>query len=288
MNEKQTRCPSCSSVYKVSVTQLTVAQGMVCCPKCDAEFNALLHLVQVSIAPSINEEVAYSKVITTSGHSFSVSPKHNEIHLLDIFERKTESSNINLRTYLNNLNSFNSEPINHFPTLNLGLGLSHRPEQHHQKNTMYYVSWSIVNLLLILILIFQILWFNPNILNRSPLLNSVFINTCNLFNCETIDQRYTYIKVGQIKITPIDHQSTQFSGVMLNEYPKSLELPLIKISLIKNGVIQKSSIKAPQEYLIQSLSGITRIPTDSPYQFEFKLNIDRNSFDGYRLEVIRP
>ncbi|MFX6821879.1 MJ0042-type zinc finger domain-containing protein, partial [Acinetobacter baumannii] len=45
MNEKQTRCPKCLTVYKVSLTQLTVAQGMVCCPKCNLNFNALTNLV---------------------------------------------------------------------------------------------------------------------------------------------------------------------------------------------------------------------------------------------------
>ncbi|KKZ49526.1 hypothetical protein UO01_06510, partial [Acinetobacter baumannii] len=47
MNEKQTRCPKCLTVYKVSLTQLTVAQGMVCCPKCNLSFNALTNLVNV-------------------------------------------------------------------------------------------------------------------------------------------------------------------------------------------------------------------------------------------------
>ena len=47
MTQKQTRCPNCQTVYKVSVTQLTISQGMVCCPKCSAEFNALVHLVKI-------------------------------------------------------------------------------------------------------------------------------------------------------------------------------------------------------------------------------------------------
>lgn len=42
MNEKQTRCPKCLTVYKVSLTQLTVAQGMVCCPKCNLNFGAVV------------------------------------------------------------------------------------------------------------------------------------------------------------------------------------------------------------------------------------------------------
>ena len=171
MTEKQTRCPNCDSIYKVSVTQLTVAQGMVCCPKCNAEFNALLHLIQPSSTFSSIDEVSNH---TTSQQQDQLNTLHtqNEINLLDIFERKTEDSNINLRTYLNNLNSFNNDSISHFPTLNLGLGLSHQSHSKHSPKTMYYIIWSVVNLLLVLILIFQILWFNPNILNRSAFLLS--------------------------------------------------------------------------------------------------------------------
>ena len=110
MAEKQTRCPTCASIYKVSVAQLTVAQGMVCCPKCSENFNALLYLLTVSTQQESktfhsleNSPPTQEELITTS-HQI-------ETHLLDIFDRKIENSNIDLRTYLNNLNYFNNDPI---------------------------------------------------------------------------------------------------------------------------------------------------------------------------------
>lgn len=50
MSDKQTRCPKCTTIYKVTLTQLTIAQGMVCCPKCSINFNALTHLVQPAVS----------------------------------------------------------------------------------------------------------------------------------------------------------------------------------------------------------------------------------------------
>ena len=47
MSNKQTFCPSCSTTYRISVAQLTISQGMVCCAKCSHTFNALSHLVDV-------------------------------------------------------------------------------------------------------------------------------------------------------------------------------------------------------------------------------------------------
>lgn len=40
-------------------------------------------------------------------------------HILDIFQRKVEHSNIDLKTYLNNLNYFSTEPIGNIPAMKL-------------------------------------------------------------------------------------------------------------------------------------------------------------------------
>lgn len=288
MSEKQTCCPNCSSIYKVTVTQLTVAQGMVCCPKCMAEFNALLHLIQPKTF-STDTSLLIGAMLQQA-NPVLVTQDQNEQHLLDIFDRKTANSNINLRTYLNNLNALhNNEPIANVPALNLSAhqSISSDPDIK-RKSAEYYILWSLVNLSLVFVLLFQVLWFNPNLLQRSPILNSIFITTCNLFNCQTIDERYTYIKVDQIKIRAVNAEITEFSGMLTNHYENGLALPLMKISLIKDGKVISSSIHAPTEYLIESLNGITRIPTQSPYKFQFKLNVPSNAFDTYRLVVIRP
>ena len=288
MSEKQTRCPTCSTIYKVSVTQLTVAQGMVCCPKCLTDFNALLHLVeQKQVPPSTNAATESNTIHQYALDNALAATKEHDV--LDIFERKIESSNINLRTYLNNLNYFNHDPVCPFPTLNLSSGISTEASKiTNHKTFIYYAMGSTINLLLILILMFQILWFNPKLLDQSPLLNSFFIYSCNLFNCETLDQRYRHIQISQLTLQADTGNSTVFSGRLVNQYEKGLALPLIKVSLLKHGRVQSSYIQAPSDYLIESLMGITRIPTNQPYRFKFKIKQSINSFDSYNLELIRP
>ena len=282
MSDKQTRCPNCSTIYKVTVTQLTVAQGMVCCPKCHADFNALLNLHQ--------PKAVQVKIPTPS--QAHVRTEHAAIAAMTfetIFERKIESSNINLRTYLNNLTTFNSDPLTHFPSLNLSSRIgTGRNQDNSQKSVLYYVVWSCVNITLMMLLLFQILWFNPQILDRHPLLNTVFMTTCHVFNCETIDERYTYIELEKVKMVRIDRDKTQFSGTLLNQYSKILELPLLQVHLIKDDQVVASYMKPPSEYLIKSLHGITRIPTKSPFKFHFFINTAQKSFDSYKIEVISP
>lgn len=285
MTQKQTRCPHCKTVYKVSVMQLTISQGMVCCPKCSTEFNALLHLITPPKKTEDPVEVSSQRSAYSQHLNFEQYASEN--HVLDIFERKIEGSNINLRTYLNNLNTFNSDPIAQFPTLNLSSqhNVATQDERAHSK--LYYLVWLTANLGLSLLLIFQVLWFNPNFLQRHPFINSAFISVCHALSCETIDERYSYIKFQHVKVSSTASTSL-FKGQLLNEYKKGLELPLIQISLIKQGIVIETQIKSPSEYLIQSLNGITRIPTQSPYAFEFQLDMPKNSFDDYKLQVIRP
>lgn len=286
MAEKQTICPNCASTYKVSVTQLTVAQGMVCCPKCSHHFNALLHL-QKAVPTEVNSE----KTITyfEEPQDFSFENKEAELTIFDIFKRKVEHSNIDLKTYLNNLNYFNNEPINIIPSLNLAQGTP-KPKQDTTppKSLLYYVVWSFINLALFSVLLFQILWFNPNLTDRYPVVNSIFTKTCDVLRCDTMDQRYKKVMVQDIKVISLNHHQTQFTGQINNHYSKSLELPILKLTLKQKGTIVNAFILTSDGYLIDSLQGIKRIPQNSPYPFKFVIKQPRKSFDEYDFTIIHP
>lgn len=287
MSDKQTRCPKCHTVYKVSVTQLTVAQGMVCCAKCSTQFNALTHLVK---QPK-NEELV-KRNTSSSSNDLKAFQKDifEEKDIIAIFDRKIENSNMDLRTYLNNLNKFNIDPIAAFPALNLSARSKDRQfdQDAHPKSPVYYITWFCANMALLFILVFQLLWFSPSLLDKSPVLNTFFINSCAMFNCVTIDQRYKKMSISHMNALSIDDHSTQFNGILINNYEKSLNLPLLKLSLINNGVIKSSYIKSSPNYLVPSLNGISRIPTNSPFEFKFVINVSKKSFDNYKIEVIRP
>lgn len=343
MTDKQTICPNCKTTYKVSVPQLTVAQGMVSCPKCNTDFNALLNLSQngqlirsikskqkaestpinaqtsentdglgqqyntTDTAESTTLDVTTPTFATNSNTSEQSNSTHTKIsampvpeqkvyhetNILEIFNRKVENSNIDLRTYLNSLNQFNLDPLTNIPSLNLSAGQVHghnysQQERFEARKPLYYFCWGLINLVLLLVLVFQILWFNPALLDKHPALHSAFNTTCNLLNCDTIDDRYNQIRVEQIKVQKIDKSSTQFSGSLLNTYKKSLKVPVIRLTLkAQDRTILTKTITA-QDYLNESLSGINRIPSNSPYKFKFTIDKPRNSFDTYYLEIIHP
>ncbi|MEK5765113.1 DUF3426 domain-containing protein, partial [Acinetobacter junii] len=78
-------------------------------------------------------------------------------------------------TYLNNLNYFHNGPINALPNLNLAEQAT-SPEQDNGKkhSWLYYTLWSSANLILILVFTFQILWFNPKLMQQSPAISHAF------------------------------------------------------------------------------------------------------------------
>jgi len=114
MSDKQTRCPKCTTIYKVTLTQLTIAQGMVCCPKCSINFNALTHLVQPAVSSETRGSAIKKSTLPTHIGERKKIGSESSANILDIFERKIENSNIDLLTYLNNLNYFHNEARYHF------------------------------------------------------------------------------------------------------------------------------------------------------------------------------
>ena len=293
MSEKQTSCPECLTIYRVSVAQLTVAQGMVCCPKCSTTFNALTHLInqpfgQLSTYPasedhfdSSNQDIDFRPQMSNIAFEHSLS---NRQQLLEIFDRKIEHSNIDLKTYLNNLNYFSTDPIGNFPALNLAeKDLDHKP-----RTPIYYVMWGIINIALILLLLFQFFWFNPQYLRSSPKLAASFNQVCALFKCEIQQENYTLISTNKVKAKRIAKNKTLFTGELINYHDKSLPLPTLKVILREQGAETGNFTLQPKEYLADNLVGIERIPQKRPFKIHFELPVDRKSFDDYSLEIVGP
>ncbi|WP_180068498.1 DUF3426 domain-containing protein [Acinetobacter sp. YH16038] len=286
MSDKRTHCPTCSTTYKVTVAQLTIAQGMVCCPKCTTSFNALSHLVteaQNSVALTHTpSHVSYiNRSLAESTSSANSSDQH---YLLNIFDEKVENSNIDLKTYLNNLNYFSTEPIAVLPSMNW----DDQADKQHNKGPLYYLGWTSLNLFLFGLLLFQFFWFNPHYIKNSHVMSVAFNNICEVFNCSNLEEHYNLINTNKVKAKAIATDKTQFSGELINFHKRSLEMPNLRVHLKDQGVVLATYNLKPQEYLIESLIKIQRIPQNSPFKFEFVLPVDRKDFDNYSLEIIRP
>lgn len=287
MSEKQTRCPKCSTVYKVTLSQLSVAQGMVCCPKCVINFNALTNLLESQTSETIPTPTNRSLFSSIQPDSTFAE---KQMQILSIFDQKIENSNIDLLTYLNNLNYFNTEPVTALPNLNLSEDTLLIDEEtvDKQHGWLYYTLWGIGNITLILVFAFQILWFNPKLMHDSPALNRIFNTACSVITCKARDGQYKYLNFEKVNLRRAEQDSTRFSGIITNHNKHSILLPSIQVVLKDNDIVISSITLKPEDYLVDSLKTIQRIPSNSPFKFDFTVPKSRNSFTNYSLEIVQP
>jgi predicted Zn finger-like uncharacterized protein len=277
MTDKQTQCPQCASIYQISVAQLTVAQGMVCCPKCSHSFNALLHLISITTPKQslpIQSSNVFSETITTA---------HD---LLGIFDQKVEHSNIDLETYLNNLTYFNTDPIVKLPALNLSQ--QDTLSQDHISRTTYYITWSSITLVLISIVIFQLIILNPIFLNNHPTLHTIFTKVCDFADCSNLDKQYTLIKLKNMSLQSVHSNKLVLGGELINTGDENLKVPLLLLTLSKNEQPVFRRIYSPEEYLASKANNPQNIPPNSPFKFTITLPLARKDFNHYKLQIIRP
>lgn len=301
MSEKQTYCPECLSVYKVTVPQLTVAQGMVCCPKCAHHFNAFAFLSEQNDPTAIQSHTdllpqrsfyqrGFQNPAVTSHNSHNPLNSHNSLDedLMAIFELQVKHSNLNLRQYLNHLDYLQHTPTHYFPGLNLSSNSPYAISHNiYARPLLFYIFWGLINLCLILLLLFQLLWWNPSIVDRHPQLKSSLNHSCLIFNCQTIDQRYQQMEILNLQIEAVNQNQTRFYGELFSHYSSSLKLPHLKISYTKNNQTY-SKIYTPNEYLVTRLNGISRIPRELPYEFEFVLTEPYQPTNVYQIEILHP
>lgn len=174
MNPKYTQCPSCKTIYTVGVTQLTIAHGMVNCPRCETDFSALSHLVELGTAKNWTAHNNFS----LDNEHLADQPTQRE---LAIFTAKVEQSNLNLRSYLNSLGVHNPLNAAQSDTLQVPELMLSKDQKH--SHWRYYVLWGAVNIVLMLLLLLQIAWFNPNILHESAVLMRLFQHLCAGVDC---------------------------------------------------------------------------------------------------------
>lgn len=288
MNKKQTQCPECTTIYKVSVAQLTLAQGMVCCPKCSYNFNGLLNLVEINTPQTVPEAAKAALLHHDYEHEVSdhvLAKSYSQQHVLDIFDRKIEHSNIDLHTYLNNLNYFSSEPIYQFPRLKRCVSELHPPKKH---GLGYYILWSMINLVLVGFLAFQILWFNPEFVARYPILTQGLTYMCDIIECDRFEQRYTHIEIRHLKISTVSKETQQFSGHLVNQNNQSMPLPNLRLSFENEAGHTQDYLYLPQHYLISDYQGIERIPSNTPFYFDFQVAVSKKQMQNPRLEIVAP
>lgn len=284
MSEKHTRCPRCETIYKVSQKQLTLSQGMVCCAKCDLTFNAITHLQAADTS-----YIEKTTDIATPPLNLIHPNLHSDVH--KIFSQKIENSNLDLLTYLNNLKYFQNKEELSFPVplLSNEQDYAQSPNSNQKSPTSwkYYLIWCGINILLFVVLLLQVIWFNPQLIQSHYTLRTVFDVVCKFVYCNPEQSSLFHVDILKLETTAINVDQTQFSGLLINHYSQKTLLPTIKV-ILKNQNDSTEVLIPSAQYQSQLSPTIKEINPNTTLSFNFTINRSINSFDHYRLELIQP
>ena len=253
-----TSCPSCLKQFRIKASQLSTAAGQVECGVCGHQFSALSRLSDIPLTiDQINYEYDYESVQKPV-------PEQGQEPEFDIPDSRNE-----IEAY--------SKEVKHKEVLLSDLPDELREELPAKRSLFATISWGLGAVLLLIIIIAQLFWFNRDeLLLRFPQLEPVVREVCDRLQCETI--RYKDISLiklinRDVRNHPLYEGSLLVNATMANKSETIQPFPLIQLALFNTGgqVIGYREFK-PEEYLDDSISIQAGMLPESPIHFVLEVS----------------
>lgn len=253
-----TSCPSCLKQFRIQASQLSTAAGQVECGVCGHQFSALSRLSDVPLTiDQINYEYDYESVQKPE-------PEQGQEPEFDIPDSRNEKE-----AY--------SKDVRHKEVLLSDLPDELREELPAKRSLFATISWGLGTVLLLIIIIAQLFWFNRDeLLLRFPQLEPVAREVCDRLQCETL--RYKDISSIEllnrdVRNHPLYEGSLLVNATMANKSETIQPFPLIQLALFNTGgaVIGYREFK-PEEYLDDSISIQAGMQPESPIHFVLEVS----------------
>ncbi len=259
-----TSCPNCQKQFRIQASQLSIADGQVKCGVCDHEFSALSRLSDV---PLTLEQMNYE---------FDYEPEENPVAEeelgeepeFEIFEqaRTDEASPEEIKPdETDTLSEFPDEILGDIPD-------ELRETLPVKRSLLATLSWAFGALLLLIIIVAQLAWFNRDeLLLRYPQLDPIAREICDRLQCEIL----RYKDISSIKLLnrdvrshPLYEGSLLVNATMANKSETIQPFPRIQLALFNPGgeVIGYREFK-PEEYLDDSIDIPAGMMPELPIHF---------------------
>ncbi|GAA5014836.1 hypothetical protein GCM10023206_25360 [Acinetobacter puyangensis] len=171
------QCPSCQTVYQLSLMELNITQGLVRCAHCRHIFDAYSCFIKdpdyrpPSITHYINDMlIAHQQNAVGARLKYSAihSDTENSLiqHVNQLMSQGVDGSQLNLYTYLNYLDTLSpihstKDDADFDPIMMAKKQKSTLiTEKKQKKSVLYYLVWGIIHVLLISLLLYQIIFFH--------------------------------------------------------------------------------------------------------------------------------
>lgn len=260
-----TSCPGCLKQFRIQASQLSIAHGQVKCGVCDHEFSALSRLSDTPLTlDQMNDE-------------FDDEPE------FDIFEqarpegaheKEIDSQAENSEEAKTNEAGFLGEFPDEIP---VDIPDELRENLPVKRSLLATICWGLGALLLLIIIIAQLAWFNRDeLLLRYPQLDPVAREICGRLQCEIL----RYKDISSIKLLnrdvrnhPLYEGSLLVNATMANKSETIQPFPLIQLALFNTGgeVIAYREFR-PEEYLDDSINIPAGMTPEIPIHFVLEVS----------------
>lgn len=215
-----TRCPECRTPFRVTRTQLTARNGLVRCGKCDAVFNASEHLLWFAPAPETPADEAAA----------AVAPKRGGRRA----RRRSAQAN-------------DGAQDSGIPTIS-------ELSWARPRRRIHPLVWAVLNVLLVVGLIGQGLYFYRNELARYPTLQPFLTEYCNRLGCsiDPVQPPWVAPELGMTTIAPHPRfaHALRLRAVLVNRAETPKLHPRMEIALTDSaGTVLARRIFEPRDYL---------------------------------------
>ena len=263
----KTRCPQCKTQFRLTESQIDVADGYVRCGSCESVFNVYEVVSQATIdneyqqsLPNIDktdtEQEIEDKAVTEQAYTDQAPDTIGED---TITPHLTEELN----------NNYPEESCNKL-----------RGKTHNTYSNASTIIWSVGILILITTLFIEYAWFNRNEIAQSPEIQTQLNKICQQYDCKNLSLR-----------TP-----SQIELVSRNifSHPKEKNALLVNLSIKNNANFSQPYPKIKIDFsdvrgsLIASRSFLPIEYLSSKHQKDNKQRLLPNSDSNISLEIQDP
>lgn len=222
-----TRCPECSTPFKITHAQLALREGLVRCGKCDSVFLATEQMLELP-------------------------PRQNHDRVADHHERSAATparKRGTRKTRRKHAHRARAAEANRDPTIPTISELSFVPKRRR----LPPVVGAIGNLALLLLLVGQVMFFYPNEVAQFQILKSSVADFCQALGCRIeppAPPAPPELNETTIAPHPRFANALRIRAVMVNRAAATQPLPLMEVSLTdSNGALVARRTFEPRQYL---------------------------------------
>ena len=274
-----TSCPNCQKQFRIQASQLAIADGQVKCGVCDHEFSALSRLSDVPLTlEQMNYEFDYEPEENPAAEAEPGEEPDFDIYEQarpeqDVIEEAHEKEIDAEEVRVEKSGSDEADTLSEFPDEILGdIPDELRETLPVKRSLLATISWAFGALLLLIIIVAQLAWFNRDeLLLRYPQLDPVAREICDRLQCEIL----RYKDISSIKLLnrdvrnhPLYEGSLLVNATMANKSETIQPFPRIQLALFNPGgeVIGYREFN-PEEYLDDSIDIQAGMMPESPIHF---------------------